>query len=475
MYRACWAVIVSCRPARGHPGRQNRSGGKRRQIHAIDEPYTVRRRVPGLGQVLRSGRPGPVPIHPQPPAASRASPRSPAAGGSSATTGDCPDPPDGRPGCRHSLADRSAESMIRRCNCLSDQPSAISCTGEPIEQLGMTRPEPRVPKSLGVPTRPRPKWCCQTRLTITRAANGRSAPKWPGPFAIAPDPQRAADRRRPKEPPAIGRAQRGRACSDCRGRRSAADSHRPLAQDHAPPSRAGMVDVGPGQLAVLAPQFVAILEREEFVGLVERDPRQRFVARHEPAHAGCPRIGRSRFVGIDPGNQAGIGSATSRNEVGGVAKSSATRGSGWLPAAPPLRRWPVRQTLASPGAALRRQAANTGSPTAAERAKTPIQRRSIRSLSFCLLAIERSRCSSASRASSAASKYWAIRSGRRIVGRDRRPPLAEPLGQLALTADPIPSRTKELIAPPPAAGQFGQQSLPPGDELSDFLLRRDTA
>lgn len=31
---------------------------------------------------------------------------------------------------------------------------------------------PARPKSLGVRTMPRPKWCCQIRLTITRAVSG---------------------------------------------------------------------------------------------------------------------------------------------------------------------------------------------------------------------------------------------------------------------------------------------------------------
>ena len=32
-----------------------------------------------------------------------------------------------------------------------------------------------MPKLLGVATKPRPKWCCQIRLTITRAVSGLSA------------------------------------------------------------------------------------------------------------------------------------------------------------------------------------------------------------------------------------------------------------------------------------------------------------
>ena len=42
----------------------------------------------------------------------------------------------------------------------------LSC--QVVEELGVSRFAPRVPKSLGVATRPRPKCQCQTRLTITR-------------------------------------------------------------------------------------------------------------------------------------------------------------------------------------------------------------------------------------------------------------------------------------------------------------------
>ena len=46
--------------------------------------------------------------------------------------------------------------------------------GEPVEQLGMLGGSPRTPKFEGVATIPRPKWCCQIRLTITRAVSGWS-------------------------------------------------------------------------------------------------------------------------------------------------------------------------------------------------------------------------------------------------------------------------------------------------------------
>ena len=47
-------------------------------------------------------------------------------------------------------------------------------TREPIEKLGMEGASPRCPKSLDVADRPRPKWYCQTRLTITRVESGLS-------------------------------------------------------------------------------------------------------------------------------------------------------------------------------------------------------------------------------------------------------------------------------------------------------------
>ena len=53
---------------------------------------------------------------------------------------------------------------------------------------------PSRPKSLGVPTRPRPKWYCQTRLTITRVESGLS-----GRLS-----QRARASRRPVERGAAG-------------------------------------------------------------------------------------------------------------------------------------------------------------------------------------------------------------------------------------------------------------------------------
>ena len=43
---------------------------------------------------------------------------------------------------------------------------------QPVEQFGMGGRFPMLPKSFGVSTSPRPKCCCQRRLTITRAVSG---------------------------------------------------------------------------------------------------------------------------------------------------------------------------------------------------------------------------------------------------------------------------------------------------------------
>ena len=52
----------------------------------------------------------------------------------------------------------------RATNSVANQSSNSGCVGRP----------PAAPKSLGVSTSPTPKWCCQTRLTITRATKGFS-------------------------------------------------------------------------------------------------------------------------------------------------------------------------------------------------------------------------------------------------------------------------------------------------------------
>jgi hypothetical protein len=62
---------------------------------------------------------------------------------------------------------------IRRCSFFSDHPA--SCVNQCASQSsssGCVGGSPIRPKSLGVRTRPWPKCCCQTRLTITRAVSG---------------------------------------------------------------------------------------------------------------------------------------------------------------------------------------------------------------------------------------------------------------------------------------------------------------
>ena len=56
---------------------------------------------------------------------------------------------------------------ISRCSFLSDWPPSRN-RREPVEQFGVRGSWPILPKSLGVSTSPRPKWYCQTRLTIDR-------------------------------------------------------------------------------------------------------------------------------------------------------------------------------------------------------------------------------------------------------------------------------------------------------------------
>ena len=61
-----------------------------------------------------------------------------------------------------------------------DGPAAVDeASGQVVEQFGMVGGSPRVPKSLGVLTRPAPKWCCQMRLTMTRAVRWDRGPGEP--------------------------------------------------------------------------------------------------------------------------------------------------------------------------------------------------------------------------------------------------------------------------------------------------------
>ena len=59
---------------------------------------------------------------------------------------------------------------------LLDRPAVGDESGrEPVEQFGVAGRFARTPKFDGVATIPRPKWCCQIRLTMTRAVSGLSA------------------------------------------------------------------------------------------------------------------------------------------------------------------------------------------------------------------------------------------------------------------------------------------------------------
>ncbi len=63
---------------------------------------------------------------------------------------------------------------ISRCIDFRLQPRATNSVASQSSSSGCVGSSPIVPKSLGVATRPRPKWCCQSRLTITRAVSGWS-------------------------------------------------------------------------------------------------------------------------------------------------------------------------------------------------------------------------------------------------------------------------------------------------------------
>ena len=59
---------------------------------------------------------------------------------------------------------------------LLERPAVLRRTSRPASRAARDASggSPIVPKSLGVRTSPSPKWCCQTRLTITRAVSGFS-------------------------------------------------------------------------------------------------------------------------------------------------------------------------------------------------------------------------------------------------------------------------------------------------------------
>src|SRR3978361_866898 len=64
--------------------------------------------------------------------------------------------------------------MISRWSVFKDHPDATNRRARWSRSAGWLGRSPILPKLLGVATSPRPKWCSQTRLTITRAVSGLS-------------------------------------------------------------------------------------------------------------------------------------------------------------------------------------------------------------------------------------------------------------------------------------------------------------
>ena len=99
---------------------------------------------------------------------------------------------------------------------LSRQPPRISSPASQSSSSGCVGRSPCVPKSLGVATIPRPKWCCQSRLTITRAS------RWPAPWSTSVSQSARAvrryDVRQPfgRRRPASARPLRGPGVRTCR-------------------------------------------------------------------------------------------------------------------------------------------------------------------------------------------------------------------------------------------------------------------
>ena len=117
--------------------------------------------------------------------------------------------------------------MISRCSRLSLQPPRMNSSASQSSSSGCVGRSPSTPKSPGVSTSPRPKWCIQTRLTSTRATSGCRAARQvarrrpaggrssaaPGrrPGSRARPAAAARTVRSPGRPPAwAGRSRRGR-------------------------------------------------------------------------------------------------------------------------------------------------------------------------------------------------------------------------------------------------------------------------
>ncbi len=88
--------------------------------------------------------------------------------------------------------------------------------GQPVEQLGVRGVSPSRPKSLALAARPRPKWYCQTRLTITRVewvvGSGRPAGQGRPAAGGARGPGEGFDRRRLVLPGSSGIRARSARC-----------------------------------------------------------------------------------------------------------------------------------------------------------------------------------------------------------------------------------------------------------------------
>ena len=66
--------------------------------------------------------------------------------------------------------------MIFLCMALIDQPESMNSPASQSSSSGWVGGVPRRPKSDGVGTIGLPKWCCQMRLTITRAVRALAGP-----------------------------------------------------------------------------------------------------------------------------------------------------------------------------------------------------------------------------------------------------------------------------------------------------------
>ena len=227
-------------------------------------------------------------------------------------------------------ASASAASR-RRPTRVASQSSNSGCVGR----------SPRRPKSLGVATMPWPKWCCQSRFTITRAVSGLSG--CATHFA-------SASRR-----PVLLRTR-----FDLRRRRLAARrQHR---------GEAGCTSVAlVRQLAAL--QQVRLRRRAGAVGQPHRHrQRGRLLARRTPSACFCssvelrPVVGRQRLR--DLGRRSPPPSAPSRRRVPAARRSASPAACGGRPAPRP-RASPASPRTASSGAAPPARRSRRGSASSA--------------------------------------------------------------------------------------------------------------